>query len=404
MDSSNNLQMSQSVSGAASGVLTCSSASACAQKRGRGRPRKNQVINENEKNKKKSPNEIKKYVKELTEKETDEEIILHLPIFLRDVDNIKKNSVFEKKDSNSQNSNNNSNADKNTDKNTDKNAFTIDMNNELENMSSEENGIKFGFTAASNSNNNSICGSGYGSSNSSHNGDNDKNYIVSELKRTIKNQEKVIKKLQADLDNYKDVLTETVNNELIDRKATKMTCDFLIVDATTGKKIILEQTDIACWWCSYNFDTVPCLIPEKFHEKTYHVFGCFCSYNYAAAYNLYMRDSLIGNRYSLLKKMYNTIYNNSDDIHISPARNTFKKFGGTLTHEEFLKNCLKNNKEYRYIMPPMTSIVPIIEEGRLENKNNIKLSDLNKKNLILKRTKPLPNAKNNLFETFGKKN
>ena len=42
------------------------------------------------------------------------------------------------------------------------------------------------------------------------------------------------------------------------------------------------------------------------------VFGCFCSYNCAAAYNLNMNDYNIWNRYSLLKKMYEPFFDDLD--------------------------------------------------------------------------------------------
>lgn len=355
------------------------------QKRGRGRPRKNQVVNDIEKNKKiKNPHEIKKFVKELTEKETDDEIILHMPIFLKDIDKIKKNSVFEKKDKLDQKRHElheqyeqHDDDDNNKTENS-KHIFTInDINNDL--FNSDDSG--------SNSNSNSL-------------GEVD-NLFVNDLKQTIKMQEKKIKKLEQDIIEYKNVLTETANHGLNERKATRMACDFIFIDSTSGNQFIAENTNIACWWCTYNFDTVPCFIPEKFQNDRYHVFGCFCSYNCAASYNLKMDDSCVWNRYSLLKKMYNKIYQNNDEIKLAPQREVFEKFGGPLKYEEYRKNSIKCNKEYRFLMPPMAPIVPIIEEGRVENKTNVKLSDLNKKNLILKRTKPLPNSKNNLLETLG---
>src|SRR5579885_2541270 len=65
------------------------------QKRGRGRPRKNQIINETEKNKKnKNTNEPKIILKDT--KKDDDEIILHLPISLKDIATFHENTIFEK--------------------------------------------------------------------------------------------------------------------------------------------------------------------------------------------------------------------------------------------------------------------------------------------------------------------
>jgi hypothetical protein len=178
-----------------------------------------------------------------------------------------------------------------------------------------------------------------------------------------------------------------------------MTLDF--VHSQDGQTIIEEKTDIACWWCTYNFDTIPCFVPEKFYNNKYHVFGCFCSYNCAASYCLGMTDSFTWNRYGLLKKLYNTVYGNTESITIAPPREAFRKFGGTLSYEDYRKNCVRGSKEYRFIMPPMTSIVPLIEEGNTDvTKVNISLAEINKKTM-LRRTKPLPSVRNNLFETLG---
>jgi hypothetical protein len=53
-------------------------------------------------------------------------------------------------------------------------------------------------------------------------------------------------------------------------------------------------------------------------------------------------------------------------------------------------------------MPPMVSIVPFIEESvkNTSKWDKIRSSDPND-NLVLKRTKPLPNPKNTIFETMS---
>lgn len=323
------------------------------QKRGRGRPRKNQIVNETDKNKKsKNVNEPKIICKEI--KKDDDEIILHLPISFKDITSSNENNIFEKKIKEALNENNT-------------NIFTInDINSDT------------------------------GSENSDYGVD---NLIIQELKQKIKEQEKIIINLENDIENYKSIMSENFNG-INSRKVSKMNIEFINIE--NGKSIIIEKTDIACWWCTYNFDSVPCFIPDKFYENKYYVFGCFCSFECAAAYNLNSKDSYIWNRYSLLKRLYNILYDNNEEISISPAppREVFKKFGGPLSYEEFRKNCKKCTKEYRFIMPPMAPIIPMIEEGYVDStKVNISLADLNKKN-ILKRTKPLPNVKNNLFETL----
>ena len=40
----------------------------------------------------------------------------------------------------------------------------------------------------------------------------------------------------------------------------------------------------ACFWCTYDFDNPPVYIPKHFIKDSYHVYGCFCSPECAAAY------------------------------------------------------------------------------------------------------------------------
>ena len=183
-----------------------------------------------------------------------------------------------------------------------------------------------------------------------------------------------------------------------------------LLDSISEKPVVVEKTNIACWWCTYNFDCPPCFLPDNYLNDKFYVFGCFCSFNCAAAYNLHLDDPSVWNRYSLLKKLYNIVKkgdnkDNKDNIDIeivnAPPREVFEKFGGPLTYENYVKTCNKTSKEYRFIMPPMTSIVPLIEEGQFDKtKVDITLADINRKTSI-KRNKPLPNVKNTLFEKFG---
>ncbi|ARF11219.1 hypothetical protein Klosneuvirus_1_76 [Klosneuvirus KNV1] len=316
-------------------------------KRGRGRPRKNQIINYGDSGKNKQKVKI-------ISSNDEEPIILQLPISLKEFHTLKNNTIFEKES-------------KTNDETPEQaNIFTI---NDIDNDSNSGSSL-------------------YESD----------NLFVYELKKKIKDQEGTIKSLEKELNNYKDILNDS-NNGLNNRKVSKMNINF--INSNNGQQIIVEKTNIACWYCSYNFDTIPCFIPEKFYNDKYYVFGCFCTYNCAASYNLKMDDSAMWYRYSLLKKLYNTLYNNNNEISLAPPREAFDKFGGPLKYEDYLKNSIKCLKEFRFIMPPMTSIVPLVEEhnGLDSSKVNISLADLNKKKNVV-RSKPLPNMKNTLLETL----
>lgn len=328
-------------------------------KRGRGRPRKSQSVKIEQK-----PVTVKKQEKIVLKDggNNDDEIILHLPISLKDIskDNNNSNNVFEDPKKGII-----------IPKQQDTNIFTI---NDIQSDSS---------------------------GNSSNCEVND--VYVYDLKQKIKEQEKSIKQLTKELEECKSLVSENVIDGTNNRKVSKMNIN--LIDTTSGKQIIVDKTDIACWWCSYNFDSPPCFLPDNYINNTFHVFGCFCTFNCAAAYNLNINDASVWNRYSLLKKLYSIMCKKDDDtdtvISTAPPREVFDKFGGTLKYADYRKTCTKNIKEYRFIMPPMTSIVPLIEEGQSDKtKVSISLADINKKT-SLRRTKPLPNTKNTLFETFG---
>ncbi len=186
-----------------------------------------------------------------------------------------------------------------------------------------------------------------------------------------------------DSDIQKDLSTHVINLNLIDNN--------------TNKPIEQKKNDIHCWWCTYSFENTPCFIPEKYYLDKYYVFGCFCSFNCAASYNLNLNDYKIMERYALLKKLYNV--NNNDNYKLSPPKEILKKYGGIISIEDYRKNFITCDKEFRLNLPPLVALHHIIEEITIEkneNKDNkINLSGIKKK---------LPMVKNNLFNTMGIKN
>lgn len=201
-----------------------------------------------------------------------------------------------------------------------------------------------------------------------------------ELLRLLNNKEKIIKGLKKELSMYKQ------NDSIINTKEIKQyPMDIEFIDNKTGEMIIVNKTDIACWWCTYQFDNIPCFIPERYDNNRYHVFGCFCSFNCAVAYNLNMNDYKIYDRYSLIKKLYQYLYKKDDDIYTSPQKEVLKKYGGHLTIKEYRKNLKFNKKEYKVLMPPMVSIVPVIQEKErsIINKNDTNRYERKDNNLTI---------------------
>lgn len=221
-----------------------------------------------------------------------------------------------------------------------------------------------------------------------------------ELLLKIKNMGEQISHLENKLN---ECTTNSSNSKFsIDRhNVTKM--DINLIDYTNGNTIVLEQTDIACWWCTESFTTLPCFIVRDKKHKAYVVFGCFCSYNCAITFNLQMDDFKMWDRYSLTKQLYNEITSTTDNIHPAGPREVLKKFGGPCSIEKFRENSNIVTKEYRCVIPPMMTIVPFIEEHNKTVKKNINNDVYTNKNndLVLKREKPLPTSKNNLMNAFN---
>ena len=135
-------------------------------------------------------------------------------------------------------------------------------------------------------------------------------------------------------------------------------------------KINENQCNI-CWWDDHEFNNNRWGIPTKIVKENFHIYGCFCSPNCAAAYlfNMYKDTDDIWNKYSLLNFMYNSIYDKDISVKLSPSKLLLKKYGGTLTISEYRSNL--NNKQYNnYINIPNTIINNISVEDINNNNNN----------------------------------
>tara|TARA_B100001093_G_scaffold400819_1_gene388358 strand:+ start:243 stop:1661 length:1419 start_codon:yes stop_codon:yes gene_type:complete len=172
-------------------------------------------------------------------------------------------------------------------------------------------------------------------------------------------------------------------------------------------------TSIYCWWCSHPFEGPPCSLPCDYKNNTYSVCGIFCSPECAAAYNFNDTNSGydLWERYSLLNLLYRQVYNdNNIKIKLAPDKLTLKIFGGNLSIKEFRSYNSNYDVNFKIVMPPMISIIPVQElssinigySSKLEkkkyqimNKENNDDTNSNQK-LRLKRNKPFNFTKNTL--------
>ena len=134
----------------------------------------------------------------------------------------------------------------------------------------------------------------------------------------------------------------------------------------------LEKTDVCCWWCCHEFDTMPIGLPLDFNGKSkrFRVRGVFCSF---ACMVSYKNDQRYKNIDSLVKYLYKKITDvdmkQSLNMPCAPPRCVLKMFGGELTIDEF-RSSTKENKIYKMIEYPMFMSKEYVEEIDILNIKN----------------------------------
>lgn len=172
-----------------------------------------------------------------------------------------------------------------------------------------------------------------------------------------------------------------------------------------------SNTSISCYWCCHKFNNTPFGIPVKFSDKKFHVYGCFCSLECAASYNMTNKDSVdeLWERYNLINMLSRRL-GHKNIIKPAPNRLSLKMFGGHMDIEEFRRYC-ETSKVININFPPMMTITQQIEEINESDLNNdfryipIDTDRINrfKEKMKLKRTKPVTNFKNTLDHTMNLK-
>ena len=145
--------------------------------------------------------------------------------------------------------------------------------------------------------------------------------------------EKALAIMKSKLEKYEQKDKIDKSNKIHNNKL-----NFISIDS--GKKIVIKKTNTKCWWDAHSFENLPCFLPELFHNDTYHVIGCFCSFNCALAYNLYyLKDSNIHHRISLIYKLYKELYGIGNDetleIKVAPPKEILEDFGGDMNISTF---------------------------------------------------------------------
>ena len=126
--------------------------------------------------------------------------------------------------------------------------------------------------------------------------------------------------------------------------------------------LLPNNTCTACYWCCHTFSNTPYGIPLKYLDEKFYCYGCFCSLECAAAYNLNYNDMNINvwesyNLLNLLAKKYK--YKNM--VYCAPKKQLLRLFGGKLNIDEY-RNLYRKDNIVTFNTYPMISIVDNVEE------------------------------------------
>ena len=120
----------------------------------------------------------------------------------------------------------------------------------------------------------------------------------------------------------------------------------------------------ACFWCTYDFENPPIFIPKFYIRESYHVYGCFCSPECAAAYLMdeNIDSSVKFERYYLLNYIYSKIYEYKKSIKPAPdPHHLLDKYCGNLTIQEY-RSLFKTDRVFLIVEKPLTRILPELHE------------------------------------------
>lgn len=201
---------------------------------------------------------------------------------------------------------------------------------------------------------------------------------------------------------FSDEKDKVEHSETNERETNKKRGFFEIMHEFIHSDNWLDKTDICCWWCCHQFETVPIGLPVKYDEKKkFHVKGVFCSFSCMMAYK---NDNPI---YQSKRDLINFLYKKLTgtfllDINLVPAppRCALKIFGGELNINQF-RNSFKENKIYKMIQYPMFICNDYIEEVDIENIKRVNqnvFSDIPTNKTLNLDEKRIEDAKNRLSQ------
>lgn len=187
-----------------------------------------------------------------------------------------------------------------------------------------------------------------------------KNINIEKLLEELQRRDVIINTLKMKIKD-KNIFNE--NTLTLTKENKKQLLNLGLITINKNKLNICEKTNIACWWCTYQFDTQPLFIPDNYKNKIYYVFGNFCSFSCMLAYNEDLDDYRKSVRTNLIKQLYRDIFN-CDEFNIKPAgpRELLEKFGGPMTITKYRDSNIASKKILKMSIPPQIPLISDYEE------------------------------------------
>jgi hypothetical protein len=139
-----------------------------------------------------------------------------------------------------------------------------------------------------------------------------------------------------------------------------------IVNTVTDIKS--KKSNLRCWFCTYNFDTIPLGLPESYDSKskTYKTRGIFCSFNCCHAYNISLDDYKVFERLAFLNQIKREVFKGDkrEDMKITPSldKRVLLEYGGPMSIHEYRNKSIFIPTKKIDSVPLLIPLFEVIEE------------------------------------------
>jgi hypothetical protein len=197
--------------------------------------------------------------------------------------------------------------------------------------------------------------------------------LLVEKLEMLHEDEKFIDRLMESSIKTKENNTKTVETEELKQDTNRKKGYFELLYKFIHNETWLDKTDVNCWWCCHQFDSLPIGAPVSYADnvKKFRVKGVFCSFACMVAYS---KDNHMCNQ-QLITYLYKQLTGEIIDIKSlkpAPMRCVLKMFGGELDIKEF-RSTNESNILYKMIEYPMFMSRDYVEEVDIKNLKNINM-------------------------------